>query len=183
MQMNQPTHNNRSQRGLTLVETAVTLLVSLTAFATGLPSFQAARDKQAMQGVAAQLETDIQYARSLAVARHQSVRISFPANPVASCYVIHTGGASDCSCNAQGQAQCVRGSEVLRTASNGGLTPIAIRSNSASMLLDPTNGTVTPTGTVQVQGRGGKTLKVIVNVTGRVRSCAATAGLPGFARC
>lgn len=181
--MKTPTPNSRSQRGLTLVETSVSLLIGLATLAASLPSFQAARDKQAIQGVAAQLETDIQYARSLAVARNQQVRISFPPNHAASCYIVHTGSASDCSCNAQGKASCVRGAQVLRSASNVGLTPISVRSNSASMLVDHTRGTFSPTGTVQVQGQSGKTLKVIVNITGRVRSCAATPGLPGFPRC
>ena len=59
----------RTQAGVTLVESAV--VVSVAAIVTGLavPNFGRAIDRRHLEGAAAQLETDIHYARSLAVVK------------------------------------------------------------------------------------------------------------------
>jgi hypothetical protein len=55
-----------------------------------------------------------------------------------------------------------------------------VRSNSRSILIDATLGTVTPTARLQVQGGGGRTPKVMVNIMGRVRTRSATPGWVGY---
>ncbi len=121
--------------------------------------------------------------RSLAVARSQSLRLSFTSNAALACYVIHTGAAKGCQCNAQGEPACQDGSLPLRTVPFPAGAPVTVKSNSTSILVDTGQGTITPTATMQVQGRNGEVLRVIVNIMGRVRACAATAGLPGYGRC
>ena len=98
--------NRRTQIGLTLVETMVT--TSVLAVLTGLaaPSFDGAAQRHHLEGATAQLETDIHCARSMAVARNAPLRISVESNAGASCYVIHTGAANQCSCAADGTTVC-----------------------------------------------------------------------------
>lgn len=177
------TIHGKRQRGGTLTECGVVAAIAAVIAGTVLPGFNKAAQRRHVEGTAAQLETDFLYTRSLAVALNQSLRMTFTAAPAAACYVIHTGGAGDCPCNAQGVAVCRNGARALKTVPFAAGAPVAVRSNSASMLVDATRGTVTPTGTLRVEGSGGTTLNLVVNIMGRVRTCAATAGLPAFVRC
>jgi len=175
-----PNRPNR-QRGLTLVEGCVTLAVATLIVGAAVPSFERAVERRHIEGTAAQLETDLQQARSLAVTRNESVRVGFEANSETSCYVIHTGGAGDCSCLAEGGAVCRAGAHSLHLVRIGAGT--RVHSNSRSMLFDPLKGTVTPTATIQVQGRSGVALNEVVNIMGRVRSCSPGGALPGYRVC
>jgi type IV fimbrial biogenesis protein FimT len=93
----------RTQTGVTLVET--TVVASVLAIVTGMvvPSFQGAIQRRHLEGAAAQLETDIHYTRTMAVARNATLRISFESGAGGSCYVIHTGAASQ---SVQLQCRC-----------------------------------------------------------------------------
>jgi type IV fimbrial biogenesis protein FimT len=173
----------RRQTGLTLVESLIGLAVTTLVLGTAVPHLESASVRRHLDGTAAQLETDLHYLRSAAVAQNRSLRISFGTAAGASCYVVHSGSAGSCSCDASGTSTCTAGAEALRTVSFAADAPVGVQSNSASMLADATHGTVTPTGTVQVKARHGETLHVVVNILGRVRACAATPGLTGYAHC
>lgn len=171
------------QRGVSLIECGVVAAIAAVSIGAVAPNFDKMIQRRHVEGAAAQLETDILYMRSLAVARNESLRIGFTSNAALACYVIHTGGANDCQCNVQGEPVCRNGAQALRTVPFLAGAPVAVRSNSASILADAVRGTITPTATMQVQGRDGEILRVIVNIMGRVRACTATDGLPGYARC
>jgi len=170
----------RRQRGLTLIETSIVLAVAAIVVGAVAPSFQQARERRHLEGVAAQMETDFAHTRSLAVARNQTLRVNFAS---ASCYVVHTGGATDCRCSADGSASCSSGAEVLRVVQLDAGVPVTMQSNSRSIAFDAIKGTVTPTATVQVLARSGASIRNIVNIMGRVRNCSPAPGLPGYARC
>lgn len=169
------------QRGLTLVECATAMAIAAVVIGTAAPSFESMRERRHLEGAAAQFETDLHLARSAAVARNQVLHLSFDA-PHA-CYVVHTGGAGDCRCDASGAPVCREGAEPLRTAAVDRAAPYTLSANVGSMALEGQFGTVTPTATVRFVGRSGTTLHQVVNVMGRVRSCAATTGLPGYKPC
>lgn len=177
------TTSARRQRGITLVEGSIVTAIVAILVSVATPNLGKMVERRHIEGAAAQLETDIQFARSLAVARNQPVRVSFESASSASCYVIHTGGANDCECGADGNAVCRGTAEALRTVRFPAGGPVGVRSNSRSILADNARGTITPTATMQVQGTSGTTMNVIVNIMGRVRNCAATSGLPGYTRC
>jgi type IV fimbrial biogenesis protein FimT len=147
-----------------------------------LPGFESVRERRHLEGVASQLETDLQLARSLAVAQHRSLRISFGSDAAGSCYVIHSGGAEDCHCSTDGPV-CAAGAEAERHVHLGPDAPVTLNANVRSMLFDAVRGTVTPTGTVRVVGRDGRAVHQVVGVMGRVRSCAPAPGLPGYRTC
>ena len=137
----------RAQAGVTLVET--TIVTAVLAVLTGLavPSFDSSLQRRHLEGAAAQLETDIHHARMLAVARNAPLRISFETGAGGSCYVIHTGAANQCGCAADGSAVCQGGAQAERSVHFTGSGPVSLRSNSRSVLFDPTRGTSTPTAT------------------------------------
>ncbi|MDP1534071.1 MAG: GspH/FimT family pseudopilin [Rubrivivax sp.] len=175
--------SRRQQAGVTLIESAITASLAGVVVGIAAPSFEQARERQHLEGAAAQLETDILHSRGLAVLRNQGVRISFDSAGGASCYVIHTGAAGECRCAADGAAVCSGSAEALRSVRYGAETPLTLSSNSRSIVFDPVKGTVTPTATVQLQARSGVAIHQVVNVMGRVRSCTPSAALAGYRRC
>mgnify|MGYP001454491384 FL=1 len=150
---------------------------------TALPSFEQTRQRRHLEGVALQFETDVQHARSLAVARNQTVRIGFFGSDAASCYVVHTGSAGACGCAADGTPVCAPGAEGLRAVRIAGKHLPTLAANVKSIAFDPTKGTATPTATVRVRAADGSAIHQIVNVMGRTRSCSPGTGLPGYRPC
>ncbi|HZF78159.1 MAG TPA: GspH/FimT family pseudopilin [Rubrivivax sp.] len=169
------------QAGVTLVESLMVLAVTVVVLGAAVPSFEAAREKRQLEGVAAQLETDIHHARSLAVARSTTLRITFQDNTAGSCYVVHSGNAGDCTCAADGSAACRPGAKSFQAVHWPAGGPVRVVSNSRSLVFDEVRGTVSPTATVRVQGRQ-HAIHQVVNIMGRVRSCSPSA-LPGYKAC
>jgi type IV fimbrial biogenesis protein FimT len=99
------------------------------------------------------LETDIQHARMVAVARNAPLRISFESRDGASCYVIHTGARNQCSCAAPGPAVGQGDAFAERAVRFESGAAIRLKSNSRSVLFDPCRGTSLPTARVQLQAR------------------------------
>ncbi len=175
--------SSRRQRGVTLVETSV--VASLVAVITGIavPSFEGAIQRRHLEGAAAQLETDIHHTRMLAVARNAPLRISFEAGAGGSCYVIHTGSAKQCSCNADGTATCQGEAQAVRSVHFTVGDPVSLKANSNSVLFDPATGTNTPTATVKLTAHNGAAIHQIINIMGRVRSCSPAPALSGYVAC
>lgn len=180
-----PAFLSRNQRGLSLVESLMAM--AITAIATGatLPGFQQALEQRRLEGAAAQLHTDLQLARSEAVARNRTLRMSFRTGTGtgSSCYVVHTGTAGSCSCDDSGAPVCTSGAEALRSVHFAPGGQVQLQSNVASMVLDPAKGTVSPTGTVRVLGAEGRAVHVVVNIMGRARKCSPGSAVPGYPTC
>jgi type IV fimbrial biogenesis protein FimT len=169
------------QLGVTLVESLIVMAMSLTSLGAALPGLLKAADRQRLEGAAAQLETEVHYARSLAASLNQGVRLTFRADPTQTCYVVHTGAAHACQCSGPTTA-CTGAAQALRTVRFDAPSRLRATSNSASMLFDPSQGTVTPTATMEVRNAQGDALRLVINIMGRVRSCSTT-GVPGYKRC
>ncbi|MDH5538275.1 MAG: GspH/FimT family pseudopilin [Rhizobacter sp.] len=171
------------QRGVTLVESAIVTVVLAVLATTAAPGMQSLLETRRVDGVANQLATDIQFARSEAVARNAPVRLSIHAGTNASCYVIQTGLAAQCTCAAPGPASCTGGATQIKTVILPADQNVSLQANSASLLFDPLHGTATPTGTLRVLGTRGRAVHHIVNVMGRVRSCSPLNTVPGYRAC
>jgi type IV fimbrial biogenesis protein FimT len=175
-------HRLRRHAGLSLIECAVVTAITAVIVGTALPGFHEAYQRRQLEGTTAQLETDLQLARSEAVARNEGVRVAFARGEHGSCYLLHTGAAGACRCEGGGAATCEAGAALLRSVHLSADAPVQLRSNSASMLFDPVKGTVTPTATLRAQSGIGS-LHLVVNVMGRIRACTPDAVLPGYRRC
>lgn len=177
-------HRGRAgQAGVTLTESLVTLAITAILLGTAAPGFQELRLRRHLEGVAAQLETDLQLARAVAVARHEGVRVGFVTGADGgSCYVLYTGAAGACTCDGGGAVTCEPGAEALRRVPLAAGHPVQLQSNSGSILFDHVKGTVTPTATIRLTAAVGQ-IRQIVNVMGRVRSCTPDGALPGIRPC
>lgn len=176
------TPSTRSQRGLTIVETAVAIAVVTLGATAAAPGLQQLLDTRRLDAAAGQLAGDLQLARLEAVARQQPLRLAWPAGQ--SCYVLHTGAAGACRCEGTGEAAtCDAGALALRTVRWSAADRVAITSNTASLVFDPLHGTVSPTATLRVTGADGRAIHHVVNVMGRVRSCSPGSAVPGLRAC
>jgi type IV fimbrial biogenesis protein FimT len=175
--------NNMRQRGFTLAEGAVVCAVLAITASMVLPSFNGAVDRRAVQGSAAQFETDVQFARSTAEAGGRNVVISFQNDSAGSCYVVHTGAAGDCGCDAAGHPVCSGDAEPLRTVFMPQGGRVQLQSNADAMLFDGHRHTVSPAGSVTLTGTGDSALREIVNIVGRTRACWPAEPMPGYKAC
>ena len=180
---NRQGHLRHHQRGLTLIECVVTLAIIVITLGAAIPSFSQARERRQLEGAAAQLATDIRHARSLAVSQAIPVRLRVQQTADGSCYVVHSGPAGHCSCTSQGTAQCSTDARAFQSMGFDARGALQVASNSSSMLFDPTRGTITPTGTLRGQLRGGQALHQVVNIMGRVRTCSPAGAVPGYPTC
>ena len=171
----------RLRRGFTLTEALIGVAVSAIAAGTVLPNFGGALERRRVEGAAAQLETDLQLTRSLAVAQNRTLRFEIARDAQGTCTIVHSGRAGDCTCSPQGAA-CVPGVEAHRVQYHPASSGLAVQANVSSMVFDPMKGTVTPTATLRVEGPR-LSLRQVVNVMGRIRSCSPDGALPGYKAC
>ena len=174
--------HSESQSGVTLIETAVALAIVAIGVSTVAPGFDGLVARKRLEGVAAQLATDLQYVRTEAVARNEPVRISFHADPLGTCYVIHTGAKAQCTCAGAAPATCSGDAVQIKTVYLAAAQRVGVAASAGSILFDPLHGTSTPTGTARVSGPQGA-IHHVVNVMGRVRSCSPAGALPGYRVC
>jgi type IV fimbrial biogenesis protein FimT len=179
-----PHRASRLQRGLSLVECCVSLSILCILLGTALPSMTSLLEQQRLRGLSATLVGDLQLTRSEALLRNADVRMSFHSATGGSCYVVHTGPVSACSCTGAGQAQCTGPQAALLNARHwpaGGAHQIAANVN--SILIDPRIGTASPGGTVRLTDSAGREIRHIVNLRGRVRTCSAQGALAEHPPC
>jgi type IV fimbrial biogenesis protein FimT len=169
-------------RGITLIESLAVLCIVAIILGSALPSFARMAEKRQLEGTVAQLATDIQHVRSLAVAENNGHRLAFGHGPAGSCYVVHTGPAQGCRCEATGAVQCVGEASARRSVFFPADGPVQVRANVGSILFHPVHGTSTPTGTLRVVARSGASVHQIVNLMGRTRACSPN-GVSGYPAC
>jgi type IV fimbrial biogenesis protein FimT len=164
----------QQQLGITLIESMSVLTILSLIVGSALPSFASLRQRADLVGVAAQVETDVQFARSQAAAFGSTVRMSLHEAQAGTCYIVHTGPSANCSCDAAGlsPAACSGESQLLRSVSLSAKGDVQVRSASRSIAFDPVKGTVTPTATMRIEARDGRAIHQVVNLLGRVRSCS-----------
>ena len=174
-------HGAGRQRGITLLEACVVVAVTAIVAATSLPSFSALIDGHRLEGAASRLAADVQFVRSEALARNRALRLSIHAGADASCWVVHTGAADECGCTNGTSVVCHGSAVEIKSVVLPAAERISVAANVASIVFDPLHGTSTPTGTLRLSDARGRAIHHIVNVVGRIRSCAiggATAGYP-----
>jgi type II secretion system protein H len=176
-----------SSAGFTLIEVMVAVAVLALLMVVAAPSFTSFTAKKRVEGLAAELTGDLQYARSEAVARNVPVQITFGTG----CYVIHalagtaTSVSTATSCT-QSAASTIGTGETeiktvqIQTGTNASFTPQA---SMTAVMFDPVRAMPTfapsslTTGEVQVSSTVGSwTLSSIVTSAGRARTCGSMVG-------
>ena len=177
-----PQSRRPAELGFSLLEAAVVVAIVAIVGASALPSFAALIDTRRLDSAAARLAADLQLARSEAIARNRALRLSVVTGADATCWVVHTGAATDCSCSAAGIA-CANGALAIQSVVLPSAERVAVAGNVASIVFDPLHGTSTPTGTLSLSDVRGRAVRHVVNVLGRVRSCSPSGAVAGYAPC
>jgi type IV fimbrial biogenesis protein FimT len=187
MNTRRTTHRTSPRRrlaGLTLIESAVATSIVATAASLVAPALTQVKARHQVISAAAEFETDVHYARSLAVTRNATLRINFGSSTDGACYVIHTGAANArCDCMVEGAARCEGAPEILRSVRIDARNGLQLASNVRTITFDPIDGTSTPAGTVRFTGQDGRALHQVVNIMGRVRSCSPARAIAGYKAC
>jgi type IV fimbrial biogenesis protein FimT len=171
-------------QGVTLYELAVALAVAATAATIAVNGTESMVQRAALRSTAAEVATDLQHVRSMSVARNQTLRIAFGTFETdGSCYVLYSGAMGACQCTAAGQAICPASGEVLRAVFLPPAGRVRIRANVSTMSYDPRVGTVSPAGRIDVIGRDGRSLRHVVSLMGRVRTCSPGGSVNGVPVC
>ncbi|MCV2348476.1 GspH/FimT family pseudopilin [Paucibacter sp. Y2R2-4] len=172
-----------ASHGYSLVELCVCVAIVGILLALALPSLERIRQRQRLEAIAATLFTDLQEARSLAVSRADTVQVRFNRHPNGTCYILHTGAAGDCQCDAGGLAVCANTDKVLKLAWIPKTNKVELRANIASFSFQARQGAVTSTGSIDVNASSGESIRHIVSIAGRVRTCTPSADMGQYPRC
>ena len=172
----------RRQRGLSLLEVAIVVAIVAIVAAAALPSFAELVTARRLEAAATRLAADLQFARSEAIARNRALRLTIRNGADATCWIVHTGAALDCSCTAASTV-CADGALAIKSVALPSTERIVVSGNVGSIVFDPLHGTSTPSGTLRLGDARGRAVHHIVNVLGRVRSCAPDGAVPGYPTC
>lgn len=170
-----PTRPAAAARGFTMIEMMVVVVLAAVLLAVAAPSFLSTLARKRLEGVAAELSTDIQYARSEAVQRNRAVGIVFGSN----CYVVYVVGATDAtSCSTlNSPLSPLKAPPALPAGVSLNLVPAAPR---AFVAFEPVRGMATDaSGATELSGyvdiassSGPWQIRAVVTRAGKVKLCS-----------
>jgi prepilin-type N-terminal cleavage/methylation domain-containing protein len=162
--------------GFTMIELMVVIALAGVLLALVAPNFIATLAKNRFEGAVNEMVTDLQYARSEAVARNAEV--TFAVGATRTCYTISAAGA----CNCTASPVCSGGPVEIKTvqfADSGAQAASAV-----SFTFEPVRGALTGAQTQLNMTRSGYPweLRAEVAAIGRVRICSPS-GFTGYPSC
>jgi type IV fimbrial biogenesis protein FimT len=163
---------SRRARGFTLIELAVVVAVSVVLLMVVAPSFGAFFAAKRVEGLANEVGTDLQFARSEAVQKNRVVRMEFTAGG----YEIWLMTRADATVK----------DHTLKTVSLSGLGTLALVDPiPAAIVFEPVRGLATTAGDLVVGNASGSSrLQVSVTAAGRTRICVPSGySMVGYSSC
>jgi prepilin-type N-terminal cleavage/methylation domain-containing protein len=188
-----------ARSGFTLIELMVTLIVlGVVVTLAVAPSMRGAIERHRVEGIHAELLTDLRRARSEA-AQHTGttagasarVAVTFGSNDDVSCYTLHKDEAGVvCDCTRPPGSACVpTGSppheiKSMQFSRAAGVSVSASSPSGPSIIFSPPQGLVTPTDLViDVRGTTSGRLRTSISGLGVPSVCSPDASIPGVAPC
>jgi len=162
-------------RGVGLFEVLVSLLVIALLAALTAPGLSRMVDRNRHQAHLSMLYADLQQARAMALSSGHVVRLRLFSHPGGSCYVLHHGAAGSCTCDGEGQTQCMSDAALIKSHWLPQSTRLRLAGSVTQLAFHPKYGTVSRAGTLSIHGPAGSRADHVVAITGRVRSCATAA--------
>lgn len=186
-------------RGLTLVELIIVIAVAAVLITIAAPSLRDFIVVQRLKGVNAQLVTDVQFARSEAVARNLTTRMEFFTGAGSHCYTIFTARPNQaaCDCTQPPGAVCTGDRVEIRTVRlpaedsvrlslpPGQGSGFTIDPNNANLLSLWIDDALVPAQAfvVNAQIDTSRVLRNEIGPSGRVSSCAPGGVVSGTPSC
>lgn len=173
----------RNSRGFTLVELCAGLGICAALLGQAAPALSKLQQERTLRATASALAGDLRFARSEAARLSDSVFFRVSARGAQACYVLYVGSRDDCDC-AGGRAACRSSSSaVIKAEWLPGHLPLRLSSNAETLEFQHRQGLVTQTGSIDVGLDRGPSIRQIVAITGRVRSCSVGVKLSGMSKC
>lgn len=171
------------QRGVSLLEALVAcaLVVVLVTLSSG--SLAGLLERRRFDGLAQSIAQDFQHARGEAVLRNGNLSVAFGRDAAGSCYVFHRGPLDHCACRSDGSSTCQPDASEIHTAYWPDTDGIRLVKLPAPTTISGRLGTLTPTVTVELVNADGEGLDVVINATGRVRTCWQRRPFAGVPKC
>ena len=161
-----------------------------------VPSYEEFRTRSRLKGAAENLATDLQFARSEAVARNAKISVSFSPGGTW-CYGIHQGTtACNCtvvnSCSIKAVPPPVSGD--FQSTLYAGVTMsqavfITGATTRAWFVIDPIRGQITDAagaatlGSATFATTSSGQMRTVLNTMGRIRHCSPAGSVPGYPTC
>jgi len=182
------TPNRTRSAGFTMIELMVVVVLAGVVLMLAVPSFREVIARNRLEGVAGEFFTDLQYARSEAVARNANVGLVIGASQT--CYTIYqdTDPAGSCDCAAT-PACAVGGPTEIKTVSFAGSNVIAsagLLTFPLTFLFEPLRGGNSGAASVTLgTSLGANTWQLQADVTpvGRVKTCSPSGTFKGYPSC
>lgn len=157
------TAHNR-QRGFTIIELMVVIVIAGVLLTLALPAFNDMLARRRLEGQANEFVTDLAYAKSEAVQRNRNVALFTGGG--GTCYTIAmwTTGTGSCDCTAM--PSCTGGPVELKTVT---LSNSVAVSNAVTFDFEPVRGGLQPAAAASAAvSLGSRTYTVSVTAYGRV---------------
>ena len=176
---------NRSERGFTIIELLAVTVIVVILLALAIPSWRDTAARKRVEGLFVELQADLEYARSEAVARNAAVQVSFGTG----CYVVHLESAT-ASCTATTKSVIPAAGE-LKSELLGSSPQVAITPQNALTRVgfDPMRGIAswdgsgTQAGIALASTAGAWQLLVTLSAVGRVNVCSPGGSIKGYPPC
>lgn len=187
---------NKNAKGVSLIEVMVVVVVLGVLVSVVAPSFADLLNRRRILAVAAEIATDLAYARSEAGIRTQNVTLTFMqvgGSAGMSCYTLSVSQSAfgSCTCtNAIGTA-CSAGRKEIRSMQLANHVGVSFAADSPTWSrlsrgkIDFVSPQMFPSLNdfqVAVEGRGGK-LKIVLSDLGLVSTCSPDGSISGVRRC
>jgi len=163
-----------SERGVTLIELVITVLVAAILLAIAIPSFNRLFEKSRLKGAAERLSSEIQYARAEALERRAPVSIAIKAGQDW-CIGLTDDTSGTCDCSTVNDCQ-VGG--ATRITDGGDFKGVGVQGSNVNDTFEPLRG-VPDAATydedewpVFFKLAGGRSVGVELTVLGSVRLCS-----------
>lgn len=181
-----PHHTLARFRGLTLLELMIAVVITAVLVALAAPSMRAWMIAQRVKSTAAELLTDIRYARSEGITRNRDMAVSFRIDGSQSCYTVHTTTGQACNCLNANPCQSVPGYSPIKTTSIPISSHVVVTSNPSAAYLK--NGDIffdQGAVVVTIAGLPGQSLNINFSpITRRASICAPSGStISGYPAC
>jgi type IV fimbrial biogenesis protein FimT len=181
----------KAQQAFTLIELMVVVAVLAVLAVLAAPSLRELIVMQRLKSINAELVTDLQYARSEAIARNREISVGFGSSSSMTCYVVFIDALTgSCDCTRPPGSVCTGVDvEEIRTAQVPASTDVQVApvAPTPAVLAFSREGMRPVTtdyviATTRRNGGNGK-VQVTVNAMGRPTACSPDGSVTGFGTC
>lgn len=165
------------QKGVTLIELMVTVIVISILAALAIPAYQTMVEKRHLRGAAETLFGELQFAKMESIKTSTSIRIDFTVTDAANwCYGVSTG---DCDCTTANSCVINGVEKVIRSSDYSNISVDATAASppwgAGGAAFNPLRSTVTAGGTTFYSDHFA--VRVTTSGIGRIKICN-DAGMP-----